>query len=67
MMRYAADCGNAILDQISHERYYKISGPELGEIEGQIISTAGSIYGQWSNVTRWHDILSQKEKRLDLF
>ncbi len=33
MMSYAADCGNAFLLDVTHERYYDLPGPDFGELE----------------------------------
>ena len=60
----AADVSSAYLHGLTREKVYFVAGPEFGELEGRILIIYKSIYGLSSSGARWHEVLSDKLRRM---
>ncbi len=58
MQACAADWGNAFLYGKTHEKYYIVSGPEFGELEGRILLMNQSLHGLKTLAARRNEFLS---------
>ena len=63
----AADCGNAFLHGMTHEKYYIIASPEFGELQGRILLIVRSLYGLKTRAARWHEFFVRDPKEDGLF
>ena len=61
---WGADVGNAYLEAKTKEKVYIVAGPEFGELEGQILIIYKSTCGLSSSGARWHEVLSDKLRRM---
>ena len=55
--QWGADIGNAYLEAYTDEKLCIVAGPELGELQGHLLSINKALYGTRSAGTRWHDRL----------
>ncbi len=66
IMAHAADCENAFLHHIIHEKYYIIENQKLGELEEFMLLVLGAlllIHGLQVTAARCHEFLSETLKR----
>ena len=57
LLLWGGDVGNAYLEALTREKLYIIAGPELGELQGNILIIYKALYGTRTGGACWHDKL----------
>ena len=54
---WEVDIGNAYLEAFTHEKLYRVAGPESEDLEGYILIFLKALYGLKSSAKRWAEVI----------